>query len=46
MTSNVKYLVGDREFSSEAIEPFSDKVCKFLTEFSNELNKTKILEIF
>ena len=46
MTSNVKYLVGDREFSSEAIEPFSDKVCKFLTEFSNELNKTKNIRNF
>jgi hypothetical protein len=41
MISNIKYLVGDKKFSSDPLEPFSKQVCNFLSKFSNELNKTK-----
>ena len=46
MISNIKYLVGDKKFSSETLEPFSQQVCNFLSKFSNELNKTKNIRNF
>lgn len=41
MKSNINYLVGNSNFSGEAFEPFSKKVCNFLSDFSNNLNQDK-----
>lgn len=39
MTSNIKYLVGNPNFSREAFETFSKEACNFLSDFSNILNQ-------
>ena len=40
MTKNnqIEYIVGDKKITNKTLEPFSDKICNFLDEFSKKLN--------
>lgn len=39
--SKVKILVGNKKIENKILLPFDEKICKFLSDFSNELNNFK-----
>ncbi len=41
MNKNVKFLVGNSNYSLKPFQPFSKKTVEFLNDFSNELNSLK-----
>ena len=40
----INYLVGNSKFSSNPFEPFSNEVCNFLNDLSDELNNLKTIK--
>ena len=39
--SKVKILIGNKKIENKILLPYDEKICKFLSDFSNELNNFK-----